>query len=216
MASNFESESKNDEYEYYCSSCNKEVGKFDRFCKHCGAELENDIADFDHDTNNSDEQIDENNEPEYVLIKDKDWSVIDGLPCKVGSFQPIGAFVQPDGEVISANPSIPYASITFECTKLGEKVKGYICHKIDFYNLWTVFKETELSKDSEVIVFWTKNNYTKGVGLFSAIMPKLIVWVCKQGAYNLMTTPDGELTLSGSEYFEAMKPIIELKPEVMK
>ena len=113
--SNLQPEQNDDDYDYYCSTCNMKVGKYDKFCKNCGTELENEIVDYNEDANYSDNQNDEKGEPKYVLIKDKELSIIDGLPCKVASFQPIGAYVKPDGEVVSANSSIPYTSIELEC-----------------------------------------------------------------------------------------------------
>jgi rRNA maturation endonuclease Nob1 len=52
--SNLQPEQNDDDYDYYCSTCNMKVGKYDKFCKNCGTELENEIVDYNEDANYSD------------------------------------------------------------------------------------------------------------------------------------------------------------------
>ncbi|MFC1987293.1 hypothetical protein ACFLVH_01945 [Chloroflexota bacterium] len=159
-----------------------------------------------------------NSEPKIVLIKDKEWSVIDGEPCRVTDFATLGSFVDTNDKVSSFNKTIPYACITFDCKKLGSNVRGYITHKVDFKHLWAAFKERQLKEDEEVIVFWTKKHYKArswiGKKLYSAFMPKLWVIIYPKGAYELMVYP--ELVAKTPRWYDTMKIIIDWKPEVME
>ena len=93
-----------------------------------------------------------NNQHQIVLLKDSEWSVIDGEVCRVTDFAPLGSFIDASGKVQSADKTTPYACITFENKKLGNNVKGYITHKIDFENLWAAFKGTTMAQYEEVII----------------------------------------------------------------
>jgi len=155
-------------------------------------------------------------ENEIVLLKDKEWSVIDGEPCRVIDFSPLGAQIDVDGKVQSIDKATPYASITIECEKLGKNIRGYITHKTDFKHLWSAFRERKVKEDEEVIITWTRKNYKVGVKYFSAFMPKLWVMICHKGAFDLMTDDNYKPELTGLERWEAQKPIIQWKPEVMQ
>ena len=158
----------------------------------------------------------QNKETEIVLLKDKDWSVIDEEPCRVSDFIPMGAKVGADGKVQSIDKVIPYASITIECEKLGKNIRGYITHEIDFKHLWAAFRERKVKEDEEVIIIWTMRNYKVGVKYFSAFMPKLWVMVCAKGAFDLITNDNYKPELTGLARFDATKPITDWKPEVME
>jgi len=155
-------------------------------------------------------------ESKIVLWKDKEWSQIDGECCRVVDFSPIGARIGPDGKVWSVDKTTPYASITIECEKLGKNIVGYITHQMDFQHLWAAFKERTVREGEEVIIFWTKKNYKRGVFLPAVFMPKLWVMVCPKGAFELMTNNAYKPELTGEARWNAMKPIIEWKPPVMK
>jgi hypothetical protein len=102
-----------------------------------------------------------------------------------------------------------------ECKKLGKNITGYITHKMDFQHLWAAFKERMVREDEEVIIFWTKKHYKRGV-FFSAFMPRLWVMVCPKGAFELMTNNTYKPELTGEARWNAMKSIIAWKPEVME
>jgi hypothetical protein len=156
------------------------------------------------------------NKSGIVLLKDKEWSVIDGEPCRVIDFSPLGSLIDADGEIQSIDKTTPYASITLECKKLGKNIRGYITHKIDFKHLWAAFRERTLKEDEEVIIFWTKKHYKGGVKHFSAFMPKLRVMVCPKGAFELMINDNHKPELTGLARWNAMAPIVDWKPEVME
>jgi hypothetical protein len=156
------------------------------------------------------------NETEIVLLKDKDWNVIDGEPCRVIDFSPLGAQIDVDGKVKSIDKVTPYASITMECEKLGKNIRGYITHEIDFKHLWAAFRERMVKEDEEVIIIWTRKNYKTGVKYVSAFMPKLWVMICAKGAFDLIINDEYKPELTGLARFDATKPIIDWKPEVMK
>jgi hypothetical protein len=159
-------------------------------------------------------RIMEHGESRIALWKDKEWSQIDGEPCRVTDFTPMGSLVDIEGKVQTMDITIPYASITVECQKLGKNVTGYITHKIDFRHLWAALKERTVRENEEVIIFWTTNNYKRFIPSFG--MPKLLVWVCPRGAFEIMTDNTYKPELSGEARWNAWKPITEWKPDVMK
>lgn len=151
---------------------------------------------------------------ETALRKDSEWSIIDGEPCRIIDFIP-AAKVE-NRQVIAENKTEPYASIIFECKKLSQKTKGYITHKMDFLHLWTAFKERGVSQNEEVIIFWSKNHLKSYAKIISVFMPKLWVMICSKGAFELMSDSDFKPELGGEARWNAQKPIVEWKPEVMK
>ena len=157
------------------------------------------------------------NESEIVLRKDSEWSQIDGEICRAADFGTLGSFVDVNGKVHAGTRSMPYASLTLECERLGKNVIGYICHRMDFQYLWAAFKERTTSKDEEVIIVWTREHYKRKLTrLLSFSMPKLQVMICRKGAYELMINPKCNPELSGTAWFAATRPLIWWKPEVME
>jgi len=159
-------------------------------------------------------------ESKIVLIKDSEWSVIDGEACRVTSFDTLGSLVDTGGKVHAMGKTTPYAGVTIECKKLGKNITGYITHKEDFKHLWVAFKDRTVKDNEEVIICWTKEHYKVrswvGKRLYSGFMPRLWVMVCLKGAYELIVDPNYKPELSGKARWDAMKPIIQWKPEVME
>jgi hypothetical protein len=154
---------------------------------------------------------------EIVLLKDSEWSVIDGEACRLTSFDTLGSLVDTDGKVHAMDKTTPYASVTIECKKLGKNITGYVTHKMDFQHLWAAFKERKVKEGEEVIIIWTKKHYRyKLTKSLSPVMPKLWVMVCPKEAYELMVDSSYKPELSGKARWDAMKPIIQWKPEIME
>ncbi len=159
--------------------------------------------------------MDKTNNKNLTLIRDSDWEVIDSEPCRVVEFVSLGASVE-DGKVQAIDKTTPYASVTLECKKFPNKITGYITHKIDFAHLWAAFKERGVKDNEEVIIFWSKKHLKTFAKIFSPVMPKLWVMVCPKGAFELMTDPNFKPQLSGIARWNAQRPIVEWKPEVME
>jgi hypothetical protein len=154
------------------------------------------------------------NDIEVTLISDKEWSIIDAEFCRVVDFSPLGASIK-NGQVITANKVLPYATITIECRKFPTYVKGYIYHKIDFQHLWAAFKERTIKQDEEVLIFWSKKHYKSYVKVLSAFMPRLWVMIFPKEAYELMTDKNYKQEMSTSERIRKTSIIIDWKPNVM-
>lgn len=143
---------------------------------------------------------------EITLLRDREWSLIDGEVCRATDF---------DDTISHLNKSMPYASITIECRKMPNKIKGFITHKIDYKHLRDAFGM--LKEDDEVLFFWSVKHYKHKIySLLSNTMPKLWVMICLKGAFELMTDQNYKPELQGEARFLAEKPIVEFKPEVMK
>lgn len=149
---------------------------------------------------------------DVTLLRDADWAVTEGHPCRVIEFTPMAKIE--DGEVISIK-SVPYACVTVECGTFPRSVTGFICHKMDFRHLWAAFNERGIRPDEEVIIFWNKKNLNWLAKLLSFIMPRFVVWICRKGAYELMNDPDCRPELRGIARFEAERPIVKWQPPVM-
>jgi len=149
-----------------------------------------------------------------TLRKDSEWSTIDGEPCKVINFTSLASIEK--GKVIANNKTKLYAYVILECKKLPQQTKGFICHKEDFQHLWEAFEERGVKENEEVIIFYSKKHLKSYAKLFSAFMPRLWVMICLKGAFELINNPKFRPELSGEARFNAEKPIVEWKPEVMK
>jgi len=148
------------------------------------------------------------------MRKDSEWSVIDGELCRVTEFIPM-ALVQ-NGKVLALNLTEPYASVSLECKKVPYAIKGFICHKMDFKHLWAAFKERPLGQNEEVIIVWSMKRLKSYAKIFPLLMPRLYVMVCPKGAFELMVDPSWKPELTGEARWNAERPIVRWKPEVMK
>jgi len=121
---------------------------------------------------------------ETALLKDGQWSAIDGELCLVTDFRPMPGNKVENGVAINSNTDMPYASVSFKCRKASEEITGFITHKIDFQNLWAIFNERGVGEDEEMLMYWTRKHYKNAVSRFlSAVSPKVIVLICKKGTY---------------------------------
>jgi len=161
--------------------------------------------------------------------KDSDWSEIDGEVCRVLEFTPLKAMVV-NKKVESADLSIPYARVVFECSKLDGKATGYITHKIDFAMLHAacveladvpdvhaeVGREPKTGKpETEVWMVWTTKRYKLLVGTVKLFMPKLTVSLYPKGAYDLITHRERLLDLKSDEVLDKTTPFVTWTPDVM-
>lgn len=150
-----------------------------------------------------------------TLLKDEEWSLIDGEICRVIDFVPMGTVK--DGKVIAMDMTIPYASIDIECKKIPEKITGFITHKLDFTNLWNAFRERGVKENEEVLVVWSLKHYkNKITKVLSRVMPKLWVMIYPKNAFKRITDNNYQPELQGEARYLAEKPIVEWKPEVME
>jgi hypothetical protein len=148
-----------------------------------------------------------------TLLKDSHWDSVEGQICRVRRFTPLATV--DNGEIRSPNWTLPYASVELECDALSDNVIGFVTHKVDFQHLWIASNRRSVENEDELIIIRNKKGLNWPAKLFSAFMPKLIVWVCKKGAYELITT-DTRPELQGLARFQAERPIFELRPRVMK
>jgi len=176
---------------------------------------------------------------EVILLKDRDWSVIDGEICRVLEFTPLAAVVK-DGQVKASGLTLPYASVVIECPRIQGRATGYITHKIDFAMLWAAFNERtqvkaaraevqynqhgdpafvskyDAASNEEVWLVWTRKHYRLKFGLINKPFPRLIVMVSPKGAYELLTNPNEKPELIGEARFLAERPLVTWKPKVMR
>lgn len=152
---------------------------------------------------------------ERELLQDEDWRPLDGETCRVIEFRPLAGSVE-GTEVKSFDRGVPYAAIEIESPALAEPTTGFITHKLDFQHLWQAFNVRGVADDEEVIVIWNKSNLKRPARWFSRTMPGLVVWVCPKNAYELGNNPNLRPELKGQEWFDAVSPVVEWKPDVMR
>lgn len=165
-----------------------------------------------------------------LIGKDIPWEAVEGEFCRVNHFTPL-AIVE-SGKVKSASPMLPYALLRVELPDLSKhpdyqrKPKGIILpreasmpvmHKLDFRNLWEVFKETDINPEiMEVLVVYAplkKRSLTK---LFSGVLPSLVIQVYPKGSQErLYEKPEKG---KAKEWFDSLQPIAEwdARPENLK
>lgn len=149
-----------------------------------------------------------------TLRKDSEWDVTKGEACRVIRFVPMASVE--NGKVIAPNKTDPYASVLLECKELPEQTEGFVTHWMDFAHLWAAFKERGVKQNEEVIIFWCKTGLKSYAKMFSVMMPKLWVMICRKGTFESMTDPTYKPELKGEARFLAESPIAEWKPEVIE
>jgi len=152
-----------------------------------------------------------------TLLKDSEWSVIDGEPCRVMDFTPF-ASVQ-NGKVVAPNLTDPYASVTLEYKKMPNTIKGFVTHKMDFAHLWAAFKERGISDNEEVITIWTTKHYKyKFLKFLSPAYPKMWVMIWTKGAWETLVNLNRKPELTDEAMWNTlgMGPLAEWKPKVME
>ncbi|MEW5758720.1 MAG: hypothetical protein AB1755_04555 [Candidatus Omnitrophota bacterium] len=148
--------------------------------------------------------------PPKAFINNKQWAEIDGVLCKITKFL---RFDKTQEFEINGRKYYPYAVLSVICSKFTEPVTGLIFHKQDYKHLCMAFEKVE--QGQEVLIFWSNNHYKSWAKIFSPFMPKLWVMVCPGGAFEIETNKDYRPEITGEARWNAFKPIIEWKPEVM-
>jgi hypothetical protein len=155
---------------------------------------------------------------ESSLLKDTEWSAIDGEFCRVNDFVPLSWMEE--GKICDDKlfKTLPYASVILECKKIPNRIKGYITHKIDFIHLWNVFRERGIKEDEEVIIIWTIQNYKwKWLKYFSVFLPKIWVSVHHKGFLEFITDQNWHPESKPRPTTEEMlTPIVSRKPKIME
>jgi len=144
-----------------------------------------------------------------TLGKDIAWNKINGELCRVLDFTS-HASVQ-NGKIESAGISTPYGSLTLECPKISGKIECPIIHRVDFINLWEVFKEKGVKENEEVLV--GRYEYLTMLGkLFSSFLPKIYILIYPIGSYNKFNDKSWQEKTQGEAWAKEMKPIARKDP----
>ncbi len=147
-----------------------------------------------------------------ILGKDIPLETIDKEICRVIKFTPHAKLI--NNKVTADSATSPYAFLTIESKKISGKAELPIFHKDDFKNVYEAFNERK--EGQEVLVIWSSNKYKNiAFKISRSILPKLIVWLCRKDAYQLMTDQTYKPELTGEARFLAERPINEWEPEVM-
>ena len=151
---------------------------------------------------------------EIRLDTEREWNEFDGESFRVLEFTPYSSVK--NGKIHTDKLTEPYAHaiLTLECKKVQGLIKGYVWHKIDFRNLWKVFKERTVQENEEVIIIWTKQNYKyTWCKYFSYFMPKLWIAIFPTGQLEFIA--DSNLKPESRNWEEMLTPIELFKPNIM-
>lgn len=144
------------------------------------------------------------------FINNKQWAEIDGVLCKITKFLYFDKTQEFD---VDGRKYYPYAVVTLICLKVANPVTGLIFHKEDYQHLRKAFEEVK--QDEDVLISWSNKHYKSWAKVFSPFMPKLWVMICPAGAFEIETNKNYRPELTGEARWNAAKPIISWKPEVM-
>lgn len=125
-----------------------------------------------------------NSDKSFVIGHEIPWDVIRGGACKVEHFTPFASVEA--GKVKSAQPGLPYGSLTVKLFKLQaidlpDEASMPIVHKDDFLRIWHVFEERGINPGEEVIVFYEpfyRNRF------LSRFMPRLHIYIFPKGFHD--------------------------------
>jgi len=123
------------------------------------------------------------NSERLVIGKDVPWDAIRNAFCRVNSFTPLAKVKS--GKIKDAIPGLHYASLSVELPRIKElpsEAVMPITHKIDFRNLWEVYKERGLNQDEEVLVVYSPTAQSKLGRILSGVLPKLVIRIYPIGS----------------------------------
>jgi len=165
-----------------------------------------------------------------IIGRDLPWDAIEGEFCRIEHFTPF-ALVE-HGKIKSASSILPYASLRVELPNLAaheeyqQKLKGItlpakasmpVLHKLDFRNIWEVFNVRHINTDiMDILVIYAPLKRRKISGLFSSILPSLVIQVHGKGALErLYSKPE---IGKAEDWFNSNRPIAEwdARPENLK
>ncbi len=114
-----------------------------------------------------------------VIGKDIPWKLIEKEACRIKHFTPL-AKVEVD-KVLAFSRGMPYALLRVESPKLPQEAVMPVVHRLDFKNLWEIFKQRGVGKEEEVLVFYVPF-FGKGLKRFlSTGLPKLHLYIYPSG-----------------------------------
>lgn len=148
-----------------------------------------------------------NNRDESLIIgKDIPWENIEKDDLRVKDFTPFALVEQ--GKIKSPSTLLPYASLLVESPILPNEATLPVVHKVDFRNLWEVFKERGVKPEEEVVVF-----YAPSRGILSTLKPKLHIYIYPKGHQEKIHNPKFESGLDTKTWRKWIKPIAEWHPK---
>lgn len=144
------------------------------------------------------------------FINNEQWAEIDGVLCKITQFLRFDKTKEFD---IDGRKYYPYAVLTVICPKTPDSITGFIFHKQDYEHLRMAFEQ--IKQGQEVLIIWSNKHYKSWAKFFSPFMPKLWVMICPGRAFEIETNKNYRPEITGEVRWNAFRPIIEWKPEVM-
>jgi len=97
-----------------------------------------------------------------------------------------------NGKVISPDVTMPYALVEIESPILPKDGSLPVLHRIDFYNLWRIFKERTVRDDEEVLVIYSPVKWLPRI--FAPIQPQLIFLIYPRGSLERIYDPQQSTT----------------------
>ena len=165
-----------------------------------------------------------------LIGRDIPWEAIEGEFCRVKHFTPLAKVES--GKVKSTSSMLPYALLKVELPDLSahldyqQKLKNIILpreasmpvmHKLDFRNLWEVFKEIDIDTEiMEILVVYAPLKKRKLTNLFSGFLPSLVIRVYPKGSQERLYEKSEKGKVK--DWFESLQPIAEwdARPENLK
>jgi hypothetical protein len=114
-----------------------------------------------------------------VLGKDIPWTSFEYEALRVTNFTPL-AIIE-NSKIKDVSVSLPYAMLLVESPKLPQESRLLVVNKVDFQNLWAVYKERGVNPEEEVIVFCVPFYRNKLLRLFNSSMPRLHIYIFPKG-----------------------------------
>lgn len=143
-----------------------------------------------------------------LIGRDIPWEKIERRLCKVVEFLPVAKIES--GNIIEVLKFSPYALVTVEITSSKpETVIIPVLHKLDFQNLWKLFREMEITEHKELEV---ELEYipvkAKPLNIVSQGFPSLVLRVLSVGSIRRRCDwAAGRIKIHHSDF---PRPIVEL------
>ena len=112
--------------------------------------------------------------------KEIPWDDIRESFCRVKRFAPLAH--RESSKLKDYSRGMPYCVLLVECPGVCEEAYLPVVHKLDFNNLWSVFKEQGIGPNEEVLISYAPIEKKHLIKLFRVFLPSLVIRLYPKGS----------------------------------
>jgi hypothetical protein len=155
--------------------------------------------------------MEQESERDYLVLgKDIPWASFEGEALRITHFTPL-AIIE-NGKIKATSLTLPYAILSVESPKIPQESHILVINKVDFQNLWAVYKDRGVNSEEEVIVFCVPFYRSKLLKPINNSMPRLHIYIFPKGRLEQIHDPNFKPNDAGAW----LTPIAKYTPKYYK